>query len=259
MTTHTLSSGNDTITTNSDLFGDVTGGASGLDLAGNTVNGGAGIDTFRYLGSYPSQEFKLTTLAAGGYALVATVGGASGTVTLKNIEKLQFTNVTLSLAQTAGKDILNGDASANSLAGGAGADTLYGQGGSDTLFGGLGNDTLIGGGGNDRFVFDTKTGSSNIDKLTDFKSGYDKIVLDDDIFKALSGNAAGTPLASGSLKIVASGSAAGDANDHLIYNTTTDKLYYDDDGNGAGAAIQIATITLAGTAHPTAKDFLIIA
>ena len=28
---------------------------------------------------------------------------------------------------------------------------------------------------------------------------------------------------------------------------------------GAGAAVQIATITLAGTAHPTAKDFLIIA
>jgi len=265
MTTYNLTSGDDVITTDSNLFGDVTGGASGLDLLSNTVNGGAGSDTFRYQDSYPSQYFNLTPLAVGGYALVATVAAASGggsttqKVTLQNFEKLQFNNVTLSLVQTAGKDILNGDASANSLAGGAGADTLYGQAGSDKLFGGLGNDTLTGGGGNDRFVFDTKMGSSNIDKLTDFKSGYDKIVLDDDIFKALTGNAAGTPLASGSLKIVSSGSAAGDANDHLIYNTTTDKLYYDADGNGAGAAIQIATITLAGTAHPTAKDFLIIA
>ena len=258
MATYNLTSGNDLITCDSDLVGSLSDG-SAVDLGGSTVNGGAGIDTFRYLGGYPSGEFKLTLPAAGGYTLVATAGGASGTVTLKSIEKLKFTNVTLSLTQSSGNDLLNGNASANSLAGAAGADTLYGQGGSDTLFGGLGNDTLIGGGGNDRFVFDTKTGSSNIDKLTDFKSGYDKIVLDDDIFKALSGNAAGTPLASGSLKIVASGSAAGDANDHLIYNTTTDKLYYDADGNGASAAVQIATITLAGTAHPTAKDFLIIA
>lgn len=258
MTTHNLTSGNDIITCDSDLIGSLANG-SAVDLGGNTVNGGAGIDTFRYLGGYPSGEFTLTLPEAGGYKLVATAGGASGSVTLKSIEKLQFTNVTLSLTKTSGKDLLNGDAAANALAGGAGNDTLFGQAGSDTLFGGSGADLLTGGSGNDRFVFDTALGSSNIDRITDFKpNGYDKIVLDDDIFTALTGSGSGARLPSGTLKIVSSGSAAGDANDHLIYNTTTDKLYYDPDGNGAKAAVQIATITLAGTAHPASQDFLVI-
>ena len=265
MTTYTLTSGNDTITTDKNLFGDVTNGPSGLDILNATVNAGAGIDTFRYLDSYPSQYFQLTALAAGGYALVATVAAASGggsttqKVTLQNFEKLQFNNVTLSIAQTSGNDILNGNASANTLAGAAGNDTLFGQAGDDRLFGGTGTDILTGGGGNDRFVFDTALGSSNIDRITDFKpSGYDKILLDDDIFTALHGTSAGASLPAGTLKIVSSGFAAADANDHLIYNTTTDKLYYDPDGNGAKAAVQIATITLAGTAHPASQDFLII-
>ena len=54
------------------------------------------------------------------------------------------------------------------------------------------------------------------------------------------------------------GTAAGDTNDYLIYNPATDKLYYDNDGNGARAAAQIATITLSGTTAPAYSDFLLV-
>jgi len=142
----------------------------------------------------------------------------------------------------------------------AGLNSLSGGSGNDQLLGGLGNVTLTGGAGSDRFVFDALKGSTNVDKVTDFVSGTDKLVLDDDIFTALHGTAAGMALAAGECKFITSGAgfAAGEANDHLIHNTVTDKLYDDADGKGAGAAVQMATIVMAGNAHPVGEDFLLV-
>jgi len=39
------------------------------------------------------------------------------------------------------------------------------------------------------------------------------------------------------------GSAAADASQTIIYNNADGALYYDADGNGAGAAVQIATLS----------------
>jgi len=155
---------------------------------------------------------------------------------------------------------LTGNSGANLLKGLAGLDSLAGGSGNDQLFGGLGNDTLTGGLGNDRFVFDALKGSTNIDRITDFKSGTDKIALDDDIFTRLPGSLASKTLAAADFKLITSGTgfAAGDASDRIIYNTTTDRLYYDADGTGRAAAVQIATVVLTGTAHPVAKDFLLV-
>lgn len=128
---------------------------------------------------------------------------------------------------------LTGNNGANVLIGLAGLDTLVGGTGNDQLSGGAGNDSLGGGGGVDRFVFDTALGSSNVDRLTDFVRGTDKLVLDDDIFTKLgTGTAAGKAIASGSYKV---GTKATDANDYLVYDPATDELLYDQ--NDAGTRV----------------------
>ncbi|MDD4949229.1 hypothetical protein, partial [Sulfuricurvum sp.] len=57
------------------------------------------------------------------------------------------------------------------------------------------------------------------------------------------------------LKANATGTAT-DANDYILYNTTTGTLSYDADGNGATVAVQFATLT----GHPavTTTDFVIV-
>jgi Ca2+-binding RTX toxin-like protein len=148
-----------------------------------------------------------------------------------------------------------GNTLANSLTGNSGVNSLIGGAGDDTLSGGLGNDALTGGAGKDVFIFNTAT-SSNIDTISDFVTGTDKIHLSKSIFT----NAG----AAGNLKSDAFWSAAGavkghDADDRVVYNTTTGALYYDADGSGSGAAVQIAL--LGTSSHPTTalSDFAVIA
>ena len=138
----------------------------------------------------------------------------------------------------------------------AGNDTLISGLGNDSLYGGLGNDILTGGLGSDHFVFDTTlNASSNKDTITDFTSGVDEIDLSKTIMTKLG--------SLGELTEVSFYAAAGavkghDGDDRIIYNITTGALYYDADGSGTGAAIQIALI---GTVtHPTLAytDFSIV-
>jgi Ca2+-binding RTX toxin-like protein len=123
----------------------------------------------------------------------------------------------------------------NILSGMDGGDRLSGGAGNDTLIGGLGNDSLTGGDGADNFVFDAALGSTNVDKIQDYVVADDSITLDDAIFTGLS---VGT-LSANAFYI---GSAAHDADDRIIYNSSTGDLYFDADGNGAGAAIRFAQI-----------------
>ncbi len=53
------------------------------------------------------------------------------------------------------------------------------------------------------------------------------------------------------------GTAAAYADDRIIYDSATGKIYYDADGNGSGAAVQFAQVT-AGTALSN-NDFFVVA
>jgi Ca2+-binding RTX toxin-like protein len=150
-----------------------------------------------------------------------------------------------------GNDTLWGDEGVDRLEGGTGNDVLDGGAGNDVLVGGLGNDTLTGGTGGDTFRFNSAL-AANVDKITDFVAVDDTVQLENAIFTKL--------MATGSLpnadfKI---GTAAADSNDYLIYNPASGALYYDADGSGAGAAVQLAVLGI--NSHPTlsSADFMVI-
>src|SRR5882672_8550588 len=143
------------------------------------------------------------------------------------------------------------DGSGNAFSGGAGNDLMMGLGGNDTLNGSSGNDAIAGGtgndsiggsGGQDQFVF-AEYGAANADVLTDFAgNSWDSIRLDSSAFTAI--GAAGR-FAFGDVRFYAAAGATGghDADDRIVYNTTTGQLFYDADGSGPGAAQLIATLS----------------
>ena len=138
----------------------------------------------------------------------------------------------------------------------AGNETLNGGSGNDNLYGSNGNDSMTGGIGNDRFTFNTSPGSFNIDIITDFAHGLDKIILDDDIFTKIGAPGA---LQAGAFRKGAGVTTAGDADDRIILNATTGALYYDANGNAAGAAVNFATLTGSSTKTTiTASDLLVV-
>jgi Ca2+-binding RTX toxin-like protein len=124
--------------------------------------------------------------------------------------------------------VLRGTAGANRLMGGAGNDRLYGH---------KGNDVLSGGAGQDVFVFDTKAHSrSNRDTVTDYSAAEDTIWLSKTVFTKIAKKGA---LAKSAFW---AGTKAHDANDRIVYNKKTGVLFYDEDGSGAKAAVQIAVL-----------------
>ncbi len=145
-----------------------------------------------------------------------------------------------SLFGGGGDDLLVGDPGADRMSGGRGIDSIYGNGG---------NDTLTGGGGVDYFLFEISDGTGGKDRITDFVHGTDKIVLDQAAFVA-----AGVP---GVLANAAFRRSAGaqDADDRVLYDRATGIIWFDADGNGAGAKVRV--VQMQTGLNLTASDFLI--
>ena len=136
------------------------------------------------------------------------------------------------------------------LTGTAASDKIVGAFGNDRLSGKLGNDVLTGDKGKDIFIFDTKAGKRNVDKITDFNIADDSIHLENSIFKTLGKKP-------GMLKKAAFwvGAKAHDASDRIVYDKKIGALYYDEDGSGRKAAVKFATINKVGLNE---KDFFIV-
>jgi Ca2+-binding RTX toxin-like protein len=187
----------------------------------DSIDGGAGIDTINFSISAGQQsaitlDLNFGTIRGGGQ-------GGLGSARISNVERVIGTGF--------------GD----SMSGSFGGDTLEGREGDDTLSGMGGNDTLIGGTGRDSFVFNTPPEASNVDLVTDFVSGTDKLAFDNQVlFKSLGADG---NFAAGDARFAAgAGFTSGrDASDRIVYNTTTGQLFYDPDGSGAGAAQLVAT------------------
>ncbi|MBF9232770.1 calcium-binding protein [Microvirga alba] len=218
--------------------------------AGNIIDGKGGADTME--GGNGNDIYYVDN--AGDRVLETAKGGSDDKV---------FTSVSYTLdayvehLTAAGSSAikLTGNELNNTLLGNSGANTINGGAGDDTIYGGLGKDALAGGAGKDVFVFDTKASSANVDKITDFNVKDDSIYLDNAIFRKLGKGVFESP---GKLnkKFFTVGSQAKDKDDYVIYDKKAGVLYYDADGNGAGKAVAIAT--LSKNLKMTAADFFVI-
>ncbi|AGK56966.1 hypothetical protein HYPDE_26428 [Hyphomicrobium denitrificans 1NES1] len=235
--TYTLGSNVENLT----LTGAAAINATGNALA-NTLNGGSGIDTM--IGHGGNDTYYVDNAAD-----VVTEGYQGGSDTV-------YASVSYTLAAGQEIEFLRGNAGSTglTLTGNEFNNTIIGNTGADTLNGGLGNDTLTGGSGADSFVFNTAlNASTNVDTITDFTRGSDKIKLDNAIFTAL-GTTQNIALPASAFYI---GTAAHDSDDHIIYNSTTGDLMYDPDGTGSAPAVLFAHLS-PGLTTLAASDFTIV-
>ncbi len=162
-----------------------------------------------------------------------------------------------------GNDILKGRAGNDALIGDLGDDRLYGGAGNDRLIGSPGNDILVGGAGADSFDFilnydsslNSITSNDGVDRIVDFSVTQDTIGI---MFprQAYSYDTAGLTRNSAiTANQFVIGTGATDANTRFIYNSGTGELYFDADGTGAIAQVQLATLS-PGLAMTNANIFV---
>lgn len=225
---NTIGAGTDTLSNLENLLGSGFNDTLAGNAGTNVLDGAAGTDTVSYASATAGVTVNLGLTSAQN-----TIG--AGIDTLLNIEKLTGSNFN------------------DTVTGNTGYNTIIGGSGTDQLNGGAGTDTLTGSSGTDRFIFNTTlNATTNKDSIMDFSVVDDTLVLENAIFTKFTATGA---IPAGTF-VSGAGAVAADANDYLLYNTTTGTLSYDADGNGAGAAV--AFVTLVGSPALTAGDFTII-
>jgi subtilisin-like proprotein convertase family protein len=212
-------------------------GGSGND----TLNGGKGNDTMR--GGAGNDTYVVDST---GDVIVENLNEGTDTVQSSisytlgaNLENLTLTG-TAAINGTGNSlnNVITGNSGNNTLNSGSGVDTLLGGNGNDILIGGTGNDTLTGGAGSDRFTFNSRT--EGIDRITDFNVVDDTIVISAAGFGG--GLVAGAAIAASRFAI---GSTATTSSQRFMYDQSTGALFFDQDGTGAIAKIQFATLNTA--------------
>jgi Ca2+-binding RTX toxin-like protein len=249
-----------------DAGNDILSGDAGDDIlvggAGDDeISGGAGLDTLRAEDGADQVYGGADNDTIFAHAGVALVDGGTGTDTLRVSGPLAVNTAGVHVDLTGvfdllglvapltrfaeeisgienvtggtGNDFITGDAAVNVLRGGAGNDTLVSGGGADILFGNAGSDV---------FVFTGTTGGA--DELRDYDINTDSIGLVNGAFGDLNSFNIGEV---GRLTINATGTVGATALAQFIFDNNGagfGQLFFDADGNGAGAAVLLATLTL---------------
>jgi Ca2+-binding RTX toxin-like protein len=214
----------------------------------NTLDGRAGVDQMN--GSSGNDTYIVDNVG-DTVVEVPAIGGADRiysyvSYTLsENVEQGRLFGTAVTLT---GNDLNN------SLTGNAAANTLIGLFGNDLFNGDLGNDVMIGGAGQDRFYFATQANSANNwDRILDFSAVDDSIYLKTAFFGAA--GPAGVLTAAAFKAIGFAGAAAIDANDRIIHDRSTGKIYYDVNGSAAGGATLFAQVQAGAVL--TQADFIL--
>ena len=255
---------------NDSLFGEndndtLEGGAGDDTLEGgngdDSIDGGTGGETTGDVLTVggPRDRFALIDGGAGAIVVV-DVTGSLGRDTVTNVEILRFSDGDVATAGLAlgqevvgtnpAGELLSGTANDDLITGLQGNDTITGLDGSDIINGGDGHDVLRGGTGADDFIFDTALSAGNVDRIIDFETGMDQIMIDSGVFVGL---------ADGLLNSTAfhiNGTGLAEAGLHpIIFDTTTNTLYFDADGTGTAEGQAFATLT--SVTSLDASDFFI--
>jgi Ca2+-binding RTX toxin-like protein len=216
---------------------DILDGGSGQD----TLEGGAGDDNYNIdLTASGEMEDKVVEKINAGTDTIELLGTSSNskafTLTLQtNVENINIKATGNSLLNLQGNDLSN---------------VLIGNNANNVINGGTGNDTLTGGAGKDFFDFSSfRAQKPSIDTITDFDSQQDSIRLSLSAFTALS------QVGALNSDFFVAGTAAKDANDFILYDSSTGKVFYDADGNGSGKPVEF--ITLTGTPSLLFSDFVV--
>lgn len=232
-------------------------GGLGLDAVATFTTGAAGNYTIELsgvgslTGAYQVQANNGTVqddnylVRSSSTQVIDGAGGGSDRVyatvsyTLRSGAEIEILSTNNNASLTAIN--LTGNEFGQMVMGNAAANVIDGKGGNDTLVGRLGADT---------FASTTALGSGNIDRIHDFSAAEDSIRLDDAVFAGLAPGA----LAAGAFR---TGTAALDADDRIIFDPVTRKLYFDPDGFGGAAQVQFALV-VGPDLNLSAADFFVI-
>jgi Ca2+-binding RTX toxin-like protein len=217
------------------------GGNDELDggIGADTMSGGEGNDSYR-VDNVNDTVREFLGEGEDSVFVFSSIGAITAYTLPDNVE-----NLTL-----LGNSVVRG--TGNGL-----ANEITGNSLSNTLAGGLGNDILNGLAGADTFVFNTELNrTSNVDTITDFTAGEDKIRLDSRIFDDLLVTRSGNSLRAEEFGTYTVGAPAQDSSDRIIYNSAFGMLFYDPDGTGPQAAVAFADLD--GGLNLTANDFFVV-
>jgi Ca2+-binding RTX toxin-like protein len=231
-----------------------TGGAENNLLEGNNganiLDGGAGNDTLK---GYAGEDILLGGTGndrldggKGGDRMEGGTGDDTYSVDNANDQIVEAAASGIDTVRSWLKNTTLGDNLENLILEGTAKANGTGNDLANSITGNIKANILTGGAGADTFIFTTALGPLNVDTLTDFTTGSDKIALDDAIFGSLSG---------GWFHSVTS-LAQTDADDHILYDQSTGALYYDADGSGGAAAVRFAM--LSGAPAVSAADLLVV-
>ncbi|MFZ2981780.1 MAG: calcium-binding protein [Sphingobium sp.] len=217
-------------------------------LGNDELHGGAGNDHY-----FVDIDTNPTSLIEEDGEGTDTVFASVGTFLFYNLEILRLTGADdISGAGNGLANMIVGNAGSNLLFGYTGRDNISGGDGHDTIFGGEDADALTGGNGFDTFYFEALQSSAERDTITDFGVGGDQMFLPHEVFTGLGDVEFPTRLPAAYFN---AGTKAVTADHHVIYNKATGILYYDPDGVGGEAQIQIALLSNKPTL--SASDFLL--
>jgi Ca2+-binding RTX toxin-like protein len=209
--------GNDTLTGgsgNDRLFGE-----QGIDR----LIGGTGSDVY-YVDNAGDLVVESSTVASEIDRVSSAISYSLGI----NVENLTLTGAAANGMGNGLDNFIIGNAVNNILSGGLGNDTLDGSFGLDVMTGGAGVDT---------FVLHKAQG---LDRISDFTAGERLWLSAAEFGGGLVANQALTAL---QVRVGAGVTTANTASQRLIFDSLNRNLYFDADGNGAGAAVQIAKLT----------------